>query len=76
MTPTDPTAADYPRCCLCGEAAIARFELPGGCAARPDLTDQPLCLHHAVRAAPLDGMYLREDLTLDKSFEPWWEGRR
>ena len=51
------------RCVLCGAEPIAVFWAPGGCTALPTARLQPLCLHHAVRARPLAGMYLLLDLT-------------
>ena len=74
MTDRDALAGPV-RCCLCGDEAVAVFSLPGGCVARPDLTEQPLCLHHAVRSQPRDGIVLERDLTMDGNFRGWWESR-
>lgn len=47
--------------------------MPGGCMCYPDDRQQPLCLHHAFRATPLDGMTLILDLTIDGSFTRFWQ---
>lgn len=65
-----------PRCCQCGDPAVARFEMSRGCVVFPDDRSQYLCLHHIVRATPLGGMELVEDLTVDGAFRAWWEGGR
>lgn len=64
--------AETVRCCLCDSPAVATWHMPQGCVARPDLTTQPLCLHHSVRAAPLGGMTLALDHTVDGQFSRWW----
>jgi hypothetical protein len=60
------------RCYLCGDIAIAIFEMPGGCIAYPNVKLQPLCPSHLVKATPLNGMYLKEDFGL----EDWPELRQ
>jgi len=62
-----------PKCCLCDQNAVAIFFMPGGCVARPDLKSQPLCQHHVIKASPLFGMVLVEDLTVDDEFTKWWD---
>lgn len=57
---------------LTQEEIDARFHLPGGCIAFPELTEQDLCLHHAVRSQPLDGMELVLDYSQDNKFSEWW----
>lgn len=60
MTPTVP---DNPvRCCLCNSPAVAVYYLSRGCAARPDLSVQPLCAQHECDSTPLAGMELLKDL--------------
>lgn len=58
-------------CALCGLESVAVFHLDRGCVARPDLTVQPLCLHHYVRSTPLGGYEMIEDLTPDQGFSRW-----
>ena len=72
--PSDATAP-VTRCCLCDDPAVAVFHMPAGCVARPGLVKQPLCTHHAVRATPLCGMHLTEDLTAGREFGRWWRER-
>ncbi len=56
------------KCTLCDDLPIAVFSMPGGCYCHPEIKVQRLCPQHIVRCHPLNGMYLIEDLRLDKSF--------
>mgnify|MGYP001381459444 CR=1 FL=1 len=55
--------------------AIARFSLPGGCLVYPEDTEQDLCIHHALRATPRNGMAILEDYTFGNRFEVFWTDR-
>jgi hypothetical protein len=68
-----PQPFKKPYSCRFGDGeAIARFSLPGGCIAFPEDREQALCLHHAMRATPLDGMYLVADFSADQAFTRFW----
>jgi hypothetical protein len=41
---------------------VAIYYFSHGCAARPDLTVQPLCAHHECKATPVGTMELIRDL--------------
>jgi hypothetical protein len=53
------------QCCFCSHPAIGIWYLSQGCAARPDLTVQPLCEHHFHKATPIGGFELIKDLTIE-----------
>jgi len=55
------------RCRFCNDAAVGIFEFPGGCICYPEDRRQALCMQHVIRATPLDGMSLVEDLTMEKA---------
>jgi hypothetical protein len=52
--------------------AVAVFDMPGGCVCFPEDRKQALCMQHVVKANPLAGMELREDLTEGGAFTRWW----
>ena len=43
-----------------------------GCFCFPDDREQSLCLHHVMRATPIDSMTLKIDFTQDQTFTVWW----
>ncbi len=53
-------------CCLCDSEAVAIYYLSHGCAARTDLTVQPLCAQHENKANPVRSMELLKDLRTPK----------
>ena len=63
------------KCLLCDDLAVAVFDMPEGCACRPDKV-QPLCAQHAFKATPAAGMMLIKDLTEGERFtDHWLNGR-
>jgi len=63
------------KCLLCDSPAVAIFDMPEGCACRPEKT-QALCSHHAFKTTPQAGMMLIKDLTEDEKFtDVWVHGR-
>lgn len=61
------------KCRFCTDQAVAVFDLPLGCVCLPCDRVQALCMQHIVRATPLGGIELREDLTVGCAFTAWWE---
>jgi len=73
-----PRSLDLPTPCVMGDSdpAIGVFYLNRGCVALRQTTVQPLCLHHANIASPIDRIELIKDLTVDGKTTRWWkEGR-
>lgn len=62
-------------CRFCSDGAVAVFTLSDGCICYPDDREQALCWHHAMRATPLGGMELRQDLTVGAEFTKWLESQ-
>lgn len=61
---------DKPTICRhCEDPAVAVYYFDQGCIAKPDVTVQPLCLHHEKRATPLGGMELLKDLRVGTDVE-------
>lgn len=60
------------KCRFCDDEALAIFHFSRGCVCYPDDRQQTLCWQHVVRATPLGGMELIEDLTLGQNFTTWW----
>lgn len=59
------------KCHLCESVAVAVFHFPEGCACST-AEIQPLCAQHAFKAAPVRGMVLIDDLTVDNEFTQAW----
>jgi hypothetical protein len=52
---TTVTTDEPTKCCLCDDEAVAIYDMPRGCVARPGLTVQPLCAHHERKMTPIGG---------------------
>jgi hypothetical protein len=63
-------------CHLCDSPAVAVFYFSHGCVCSP-ATVQPLCLHHTQKSRPPvksgGSIELIKDLTIDGSFEKFWQ---
>lgn len=53
--------------------AIGLFYLSQGCAVFPNERWQNLCLHHAMKATPIDGIELADDYSQGRQFSKWLE---
>jgi hypothetical protein len=63
------------KCRFCDDNAVAVFSFPNGCVCYPDDRTQALCTHHSLKATPIYGMVLVEDLTVGNEFTEWWKNR-
>lgn len=66
---------DLPTPCVMGDSdpAIGVWYLNQGCVALRKTTVQPLCLHHAKIASPIDRIELIKDLTINGKTTQWWK---